>query len=90
MSYVAKLLVVMLLALSQAAWALPGDTVNVNTASAEVLAQVLDGVGESRAQAIVAYREQHGEFVDVDELLDVTGIGPRVLDNNRDKIVLDD
>jgi len=90
MSYLAKLLAVVLLSLSQAVWALPGDTVNINTASAEALAEMLDGVGAARAQAIVAYRKQHGEFVDIEELLDVAGIGPRVLENNRDRIVLSD
>lgn len=90
MSYLAKLLVVLVLTMSQAVWALPGDTVNVNTATADVLAEMLDGVGVARAQAIVEYREQHGEFVDIEELLDVSGIGPSVLDNNRDRIVLDD
>jgi competence protein ComEA len=90
MSYLAKLLVVLALALSQAVWAVPGDTVNVNTAPADVLAEMLDGVGVARARAIVEYREQYGEFADIEELLEVSGIGPRVLDNNRDRIVLTD
>ena len=37
--------------------------IDVNTASAEVLAEVIHGVGLKRAQAIVQYREQHGAFL---------------------------
>ena len=44
------------------------ETVNINTADAGTLAQVLEGVGASRAEAIVEYREQHGNFVDIYEL----------------------
>ena len=90
MSYLAKLLAVLLLGLSQAVWAIPGGTVNINTAPADVLAEMLNGVGAARAKAIVEYREQYGDFADVEELLEVSGIGPRVLDNNREKIVLND
>jgi comEA protein len=52
--------------------------VNVNTASPEEL-QVLPGIGESRAQAIVAEREQRGGFKSVEELVDVKGIGEGML-----------
>ena len=90
MSYLAKLLVVLALVVSQAVWAMPEGTVNINTAPADVLAQMLTGVGDARARAIVEYREQFGDFVDVEELLEVSGIGPRVLESNRDRIVLSD
>ncbi len=63
-------------------------TINVNTASARQLAVALEGVGEKRAQAIVDYREKHGDFMAVEELLEVKGIGEKVLDKNRQKIVL--
>ena len=49
--------------------------VNINTASAEELAKFLPGVGETRAQAIVEYRETVGGFGSVEELLNVRGIG---------------
>ena len=48
--------------------------VNVNTASLEEL-QLLPGVGETRARAIVAARKQRGGFKSVDELVEVKGIG---------------
>lgn len=85
-----KLVLVALLAFSQAVFALPDESVNVNTAEPELLAQVLDGVGTSRAQAIVEYREQFGEFASLEDLLDVRGIGPSVIEANRDKIAFSD
>jgi len=40
------------------------QVVNINSADATTLAQVLDGVGLSRAQAIIDYRDRHGDFRD--------------------------
>jgi competence protein ComEA len=68
----------------------PQESVNINTADAQTLARVLTGVGESRAEAIVRYREQHGEFVDIYELANVKGIGERTVERNESKIVLKD
>ncbi len=65
-------------------------TVNVNTATAEQLAEALTGIGEARADAIIAYREEHGDFTHVDELVNVRGIGLATVDRNRDRIVLDE
>lgn len=64
-------------------------TVNINTAGAEELASTLKGVGQSRAEAIVRYREAYGPFAAVDELLEVKGIGQSTLDINRRLIVLE-
>jgi len=44
--------------------------VNLNTASAEQLAALLTGIGQSRAEAIVRYREQHGAFEHIDRRID--------------------
>lgn len=63
-----------------------GGAVNINTASAAELASSLDGIGESKAEAIVSYREANGSFSSVEELLEVKGIGESTLDKNRDKI----
>ena len=73
---------------SIAAWA--SEAVNVNKASAEEIADSLKGVGISKAQAIVAYREANGSFVHVDELVNVKGIGIRTIDQNRGMILLKD
>jgi len=64
--------------------------VNVNTADAETIARELQGVGPSRARAIVDYRESNGPFEAVDDLLKVKGIGPKVLEENRKNILLKD
>ncbi|MBE3550610.1 MAG: helix-hairpin-helix domain-containing protein [Brockia lithotrophica] len=50
--------------------------VNLNTASVEELTR-LPGIGPTRAQEIVAYREEHGPFRSVDEVQNVAGIGPK-------------
>ena len=57
--------------------------VNINTAGLEELMQ-LPGIGEKRAQDIVDYREAHGPFQSVDELDNVSGIGPGILDGLRE------
>ena len=64
--------------------------VNINTADAETLALVLDGVGASRAHAIVAYRDEHGSFASANELSEVKGIGDRIVDANAGKIRVKD
>jgi competence protein ComEA len=61
--------------------------VNVNIATAEDL-ETLPGIGEVLAAAIVAYREEHGPFTSVDQLEDVSGIGPVTLDELRDLITV--
>ncbi|TXS96226.1 helix-hairpin-helix domain-containing protein [Parahaliea maris] len=63
--------------------------VNINSANAATLAAQLSGVGLSRAQEIVRYREMYGPFKSVDELVDVKGIGPATLDRNRAVITLE-
>jgi competence ComEA-like helix-hairpin-helix protein len=66
------------------------ETVNINTADAATLARVLQGIGDSKAQAIVQYREEHGDFVDAYELANVKGVGERTVELNEDRIVLKD
>lgn len=68
----------------------PSDStglININTASAAELVR-LDGIGEAKARAIVEYREEHGYFMSVDELVKVSGIGEKTLEKNRDKITV--
>jgi len=61
--------------------------VDINEADIETLA-LLKGVGEKRAKAIVAYRELHGKFNSVEDLLNVKGIGQRMLELNKERIKL--
>lgn len=60
--------------------------VDINTADAATIARELNGVGESRAKAIVEFREKNGRFASPDDVLKVSGIGPQVLKLNRDNI----
>ena len=62
--------------------------VNINNADARTLAAELNGVGLSKARAIVAWREANGPFTSVDELRQVKGIGPGVIAKNRADIRL--
>ncbi|SMF36759.1 competence protein ComEA [Alteromonadaceae bacterium Bs31] len=68
--------------------AVVASKVNINKANAETIAQVLTGVGASKAEAIVAYRNDHGRFKSVETLLEVKGIGEATLEKNKGKIVL--
>lgn len=61
--------------------------VHINTASEEEILQ-LSGIGPSKAAAIIAYREEHGPFEKVEDLLNVTGIGEKTLEKIREQIVV--
>lgn len=61
--------------------------VNVNTASVEEL-QLLPGIGETRAQAIVVERKRRGGFKRVEDLLEVKGIGEASLERLRPHVVV--
>lgn len=67
----------------------PLVSVNINTASAAEIAEVLHGVGESKARAIVEYREANGAFSSVEEVAQVKGIGQATLARNEERITLE-
>ena len=75
-----------LLALALPAFA--SAQVDINSADAKTLAESLDGVGLVKAEAIVAYRQEHGPFRRAEDLKRVKGIGSKTLDANRDTIVI--
>lgn len=66
----------------------PPETVNINTADAETIARVLNGVGLKKAEAIIRHRETHGRFDSAANLTAVKGIGESILRKNADKIVV--
>jgi len=65
----------------------PSGPVNLNTATAEQL-EALSGVGPATAHAIVTWRQQHGRFRSVQDLLQVRGIGPAKLESLRDQVTV--
>ena len=62
------------------------QTVNINTADAQTIAESLKGIGLSKAQAIVAWRESNGKFSDLETLQEVKGIGAKTLEKNKEDI----
>lgn len=61
---------------------------DLNKADAATLQAQLSGIGKTKAHAIVAYREEHGDFASVDELLEIKGIGKALLERNRDRLTV--
>ncbi|WP_218000937.1 ComEA family DNA-binding protein [Nocardia aobensis] len=65
----------------------PGHKVNLNTATEQDL-DSLTGVGPTTAAAIIGWRNRHGRFTSIDQLAEVTGIGPAKLNRLRDQVTL--
>lgn len=62
--------------------------VNINVASAEEIAAALKGIGQKKAEAIVVFRELNGTFLSLEEIAQVKGIGPAILEKNKAAIRL--
>ncbi len=67
--------------LSAPAWA-----IDINQASAQEISKHLNGVGMTKAQDIVSYRNTHGQFKTLQDLEKVSGIGPNTIARNKDQI----
>lgn len=63
------------------------EKVNINTANLEQL-QTLSGVGASKAQAILEYREENGNFTKIEDIMKVSGIGNSVYEKIKDSITV--
>lgn len=63
--------------------------VNINIASAATLDECLPGIGPAYAQRIVEYREAHGGFKSIEEIQEVSGIGPKTFEKIKDQITVD-
>ena len=64
--------------------------VNINTADEAALAANIKGIGLKKAAAIVEYRKTNGPFKSVEELINVKGIGNKLVDKNRADLLIDD
>lgn len=64
------------------------DKININRATKDEL-MTLPGIGESKAEAIISYREEHGAFQSIEEITSIPGIKEGIYDNIKDYIVVD-
>jgi competence protein ComEA len=74
------------MALPSATQASVGAQVNINTADANQIAGKVSGIGQKRAEAIVAYRTEHGAFKSFDDLALVKGIGDSYVSTHSDAL----
>ena len=72
---------------SNSAPALDNGLVNLNTADVAAL-MTLPGIGESRAKAIISYREQHGAFAKIEDIMKISGIKQAAFSKIKDKITV--
>ena len=61
--------------------------ININTATAEELT-ALDGIGEKTAENIIEYREKNNGFLDIEELMEVSGIGEAKFNKIKDNVTV--
>lgn len=78
MNTIKHLIIAALFALASTG-AFAAGKLDINSASAAEIAAAMNGIGLAKAEAIVAYREQHGPFASLDALDDVPGIGAATL-----------
>ena len=72
---------------SNSTTALENGLVNLNTADVAAL-MTLPGIGESRAKAIISYREQHGAFAKIEDIMKISGIKQAAFSKIKDKITV--
>jgi competence protein ComEA len=63
-----------------------GELVDINKADAVQIASALEGIGQKKAEKIVAWRKAHGAFNSIDDLGKVTGIGLKLAARNKDYV----
>ena len=78
----------MVVAFSAPSWATDAGKINLNKATAAELSQ-LKGIGMKYAERIVEFRDKNGSFKEVEDLLKIQGIGPKTLEKNKDRIIVE-
>nr|WP_213019654.1 helix-hairpin-helix domain-containing protein [Bacillus pumilus] len=64
-----------------------GQGVNVNQADAAEL-QTINGIGPAKAEAIIAYREEHGEFQQIEDLRNISGFGEKTIERLKNELTV--
>tara|TARA_R110002167_G_scaffold261765_1_gene468350 strand:- start:149 stop:409 length:261 start_codon:yes stop_codon:yes gene_type:complete len=85
MKIITTLAAIAVFAVSSLANATP---VNINTASASEIAEALNGIGLSKAQAIVDFRQNNGLFSSAEQIVSVRGIGESTFMKNKGDILV--
>ncbi len=67
---------------------LSAEPVDINSADAQTLAANINGVGAKKAAEIIRYREKHGSFNSIEELENIKGIGPKLIEKNRRNLLV--
>lgn len=78
----------MVMTFSAPLWAGDAGKINLNKATATEISQ-LKGIGMKYAERIVEFRDKNGPFKQVEDLLKVQGIGPKILEKNKDRITVE-
>ena len=65
-----------------------GQKIDINIADKDTLSKYLWGIGNSKAQSIIDYRERMGGFYNIDEILNVKGIGENIFSHIKEKIFI--
>lgn len=64
------------------------EPVDINTADARTIALNIKGVGDRKAARIIGYRKKHGPFKSIEELENIKGIGPKLIEKNRANLLI--
>ncbi|MDI9819675.1 MULTISPECIES: helix-hairpin-helix domain-containing protein [unclassified Legionella] len=64
----------------------PVSKIDLNQATVEILSKSIKGIGKKRAQAIVKYREEHGNFKSLEELSQVKGLGKQFVKSHQEQL----
>ncbi|GBU09945.1 hypothetical protein AwWohl_10830 [Gammaproteobacteria bacterium] len=69
---------------------LKAEPININTATAAEITKNLRGIGPAKAAAIVLFREKNGEFSKPEDLLNISGIGAKTLENIKPDLIFNE